>query len=221
MDGLAESLRTAEERHHLSARLIACFVRDRDPAEAAALVPQLRPWHDLVIGVGLDSAEVGFPPELFERAYALAADDGLHRVAHAGEEGPPAYVRGALDALGVERVDHGIRSLEDPALVARLREEQIALTVCPLSNVALRAVPDLSAHPLRRMLSAGLLATVNSDDPAYFGGYLHDNTTAVSSALGLGPAERRLLAENSFRASFLPDADKRRHLAAVAAAAAG
>jgi adenosine deaminase len=219
MDGLGEAFRSAEQRHGVTARLIACFVRNRDPEEAEALVPRLRPWHDLVIGVGLDSAEVGFPPELFERAYALAADDGLHRVAHGGEEGPPAYVRGALDALGVERVDHGIRSLEDPSLVARLREEQIPLTVCPLSNVALRAVPDLAAHPLRSMLDAGLLVNVNSDDPAYFGGYLHDNTAAVSRALGLSGAQRRVLAENSFRASFLPDADKERHLAAVAEAA--
>jgi adenosine deaminase len=219
LDGLAEAFAGAEERHGLSARLIVSFLRDRDPAEAEALVPRLRPWHGLVIGVGLDSAEVGHPPEPFARAYASAADDGLHRVAHAGEEGPPAYVRGALDALGVERVDHGIRSLADPALVARLREEQVPLTVCPLSNVALRAVPDLAAHPLRSMLDAGLVATVNSDDPAYFGGYLHDNTAAVSRALGLGAAERKRLAENSFRASFLPDADKARHLAAVAAAA--
>jgi adenosine deaminase len=218
LDGLAEAFGTAEQRHGLSARLIVSFLRDRDPAEAEALVPRLRPWHGLVVGVGLDSAEVGFPPELFRRAYALAADDGLHRVAHAGEEGPPAYVRGALDALGVERVDHGIRSLEDPELVARLREEQVGLTVCPLSNVALRAVPDLRAHPLGAMLDAGLLATVNSDDPAYFGGYLHDNTVAVTAALGLTPAQRRVLAENSFRASFLPDADKARHLAEVAAA---
>jgi len=180
-------------------------------------VPRLRPWRDLVIGVGLDSAEVGFPPELFARAYALAADEGLHRVAHAGEEGPPAYVTGALDSLGVARVDHGIRSLEDPVLVARLREEQVPLTVCPLSNVALRAVPDLAAHPLRRMLDAGLLATVNSDDPAYFGGYLHDNVAAVTHALGLMPEQRRRLAENSFRAAFLPPADRQRHLAALAA----
>ena len=218
LDGLAEAFGTAEQRHGLTARLIVSFLRDRDPAEAEALVPRLRPWHGLVIGVGLDSAEVGHPPELFERAYALAADDGLRRVAHAGEEGPPAYVRGALDVLGVERVDHGIRSLEDAALVARLREEQVPLTVCPLSNVALRAVPDLASHPLRAMLDAGLLAAVNSDDPAFFGGYLHDNTAAVSRALGLDAAARRVLAENSFRASFLPEEDKARHLAAVAAA---
>jgi adenosine deaminase len=218
LEGLAEAFATAEERHGLTARLIVCFLRDRDPAEAEALVPQLRPWHGLVVGVGLDSAEVGFPPELFARAYSLAAEDGLHRVAHAGEEGPPAYVWGALDVLGVERVDHGIRSVEDPALVARLREEQIGLTVCPLSNVALRTVPDLAAHPLRRMLDAGLLATVNSDDPAYFGGYLHDNTAAVTAALGLDASHRRVLAENSFRASFLPEDDVARHLAGIAAA---
>jgi adenosine deaminase len=218
MEGLGEAFRGAEATHGLSARIIACFLRDRNPAEAEDLLPRLLPYRDLVIGVGLDSAEVGYPPELFERVFARAADEGLHRVAHAGEEGPPAYVWSALDRLGVERVDHGIRSVEDPSLVARLREEQIPLTVCPLSNVALRAVPDLAAHPLRRMLEVGLVATVNSDDPAYFGGYLHDNVTSVTRALGLTPAHRRLLAENSFRASFLPDADKQRHLADVATA---
>jgi adenosine deaminase len=218
MEGLREAFSGAEERHGLTARIVACFLRDRDPAEAEALVPQLLPYRDLVIGVGLDSAEVGRPPELFERAYAMAADAGLHRVAHAGEEGPPAYVWSALDRLGAERIDHGIRSLEDPSLVARLREEQVPLTVCPLSNVALRCVDRLADHPLRRMLDAGLLVTVNSDDPAYFGGYLHDNVTAVSGALGLTAEQRRRLAENSFRASFLPEAEKARHLAAVAAA---
>jgi adenosine deaminase len=221
MEGLGEAFATAEERHGVTARLIACFLRDRDPAEAEALVPRLRPYGDLVVGVGLDSAEVGRPPELFERAFAMAADAGLHRVAHAGEEGPPEYVWSALDRLGAERIDHGIRSLEDPALLARLRDGQVPLTVCPLSNVALRCVDDLSGHPLRRMLDAGLVATVNSDDPAYFGGYLHDNVAAVSAALGLSDGERRTLAENSFRASFLPEADKRRHLAAVAARATG
>ncbi|MCU1613841.1 MAG: add [Frankiales bacterium] len=220
-EGLAAAFVGAEERHGISVRLIACFLRDRDPAEAEALLPRLLPYRDLVIGVGLDSAEVGRPPELFEQVFARAADEGLHRVAHAGEEGPPEYVRSALDRLGVERVDHGIRSLEDPSLTARLREEQIALTVCPLSNVALRAVPELGAHPLRRMLDAGLLATVNSDDPAYFGGYLHDNMTAVTRALGLTREERLRLAANSFRASFLPEADKQRHLAALEAVQAG
>jgi adenosine deaminase len=218
MEGLGEAFRTAEQRHGMTARVIACFLRDRDPAEAEALVPRLLPYRDLVVGVGLDSAEVGRPPELFERAFALAADAGLHRVAHAGEEGPPAYVWSALDRLGVERIDHGIRSLEDPSLVARLRDEQVPLTVCPLSNVALRCVDRLEEHPLRRMLDAGLVATVNSDDPAYFGGYLHDNVAAVTRALDLTVEHRRRLAENSFRASFLAEPDKQRHLAAVAAA---
>src|SRR3954452_22012214 len=217
MEGIGAAFATAEERHGVTARLIACFLRDRDPAEAEALLPRLLPYRDLVIGVGLDSAEVGRPPELFERVFAMAADEGLHRVAHAGEEGPPAYVTAALDRLGVERIDHGIRSLEDRSLVARLREEQVPLTVCPLSNVSLRCVQRLADHPLGRMLDAGLVATVNSDDPAYFGGYLHDNVAAVTHALGLTPEQRRRLAENSFRAAFLPPADRQRHLAALAA----
>jgi adenosine deaminase len=220
MEGLGEAFACAPERHGVTARLIACFLRDRDPAEAEDLVPRLAPYRELVIGVGLDSAEVGHPPELFQRAFALAADQGLHRVAHAGEEGPPAYVWSALDSLGVERVDHGNRSLEDPTLVARLREERVPLTVCPLSNLALRGISRLTDHPLVRMLDAGLVATVNSDDPAYFGGYLHDNVVAVTRALGLTAAQRRQLAENSFRASFLPDADKARYLAELAAAVA-
>jgi adenosine deaminase len=218
MEGLGEAFAAVEERHGMTARVIACFLRDRDPAEAEALVPRLMPYRELIVGVGLDSAEVGRPPELFERAFALAADEGLHRVAHAGEEGPPEYVWSALDRLGVERIDHGIRSLEEASLVARLREQQVPLTVCPLSNVALRCVERLENHPLRRMLDADLVATVNSDDPAYFGGYLHDNVAAVTRALGLTAEHRRRLAENSFRASFLPDPDKQRHLAAVAAA---
>jgi adenosine deaminase len=218
MEGLGEAFAAVEERHGMTARVIACFLRDRDPAEAEALVPRLLTYRELIVGVGLDSAEVGRPPELFERAFALAADEGLHRVAHAGEEGPPEYVWSALDRLGVERIDHGIRSLEEASLVARLREQQVPLTVCPLSNVALRCVERLENHPLRRMLDADLVATVNSDDPAYFGGYLHDNVAAVTPALGLTAGHRRRLAENSFRASFLPEPDKQRHLAAVAAA---
>ncbi|MGZ4657134.1 MAG: adenosine deaminase [Blastococcus sp.] len=218
MEGLGDAFGRAEETHGLSASIIACFLRDRGPEEAEELLPRLLPYRDLVIGVGLDSAEVGWPPELFGRVYARAAEEGLHRVAHAGEEGPPAYVWSALDELGVERIDHGIRSLEDPALVTRLRDEHVPLTVCPLSNVALRCVDRIEDHPLRRMLDAGLVATVNSDDPAYFGGYLHDNVTAVTRGLGLTAQRRRLLAENSFRASFLPDAEKERHLAAVATA---
>jgi adenosine deaminase len=218
LEGLGEAFATAPDRHGLTAALIPCFLRDRDPAEAEELLPRLLRYRPLVIGIGLDSAERGRPPELFERVFARAADEGLHRVAHAGEEGPAAYVTSALDRLRVERVDHGIRSLEDPSVVARLRAEQIPLTVCPLSNVALRCVDRLADHPLRAMLDAGLAATVNSDDPAYFGGYVHDNVAAVTRALGLTAEARRRLAENSFRASFLPRAEQERHLAAVAAA---
>jgi adenosine deaminase len=208
MEGLGEAFARAPERHGVTARLIACFLRDRDSAEAEDLVPRLSRYRELVIGVGLDSAEVGYPPELFERAFALAADQGLHRVAHAGEEGPPAYVWSALDRLGVERVDHGNRSLEDPSLVARLREEQVPLTVCPLSNLALRGIDRLEEHPLVRMLDSGLVATINSDDPAYFGGYVGDNYTAVARELGLTRDEVVTLARNSFTASFLPDERK-------------
>jgi adenosine deaminase len=158
--------------------------------------------------VGLDSAEVGHPPGLFRPVYQLAAAEGLRLVAHAGEEGGPDYVRGALDELRVERVDHGVRSMEDPELVARLRDERVALTVCPLSNVALRVVPALGEHMLPAMLDAGLLTTVNSDDPAYFGGYVDDNLAAVRTAFGYGDAELAALARNSFEACFAPAADK-------------
>ena len=164
------------------------------------------PFRDSFIGVGLDSAEVGHPPRLFRTAYEIAAAEGLHRVAHAGEEGGPDYVAEALDVLGVERIDHGIRALEDPALVDRLREERIPLTVCPLSNVALRAVDRIEDHPLRTMLELGLVATLNSDDPAYFGGGIDANVAAVRAFLGLTDAELAVLAANSFEAAFVGDA---------------
>src|SRR5215217_276914 len=161
----------------ISADLIVCVLRDLGGDAAEELLRQALPFREHFIGVGLDSAEVGWPPRLFRRAYEIAAAEGLHRVAHAGEEGGPEYVREALDVLGVERIDHGNRALEDPDLVARLRDEQVPLTVCPLSNVALKGVRRLEEHPLPLMLELGLLATVNSDDPAYFGGYVDDNLT--------------------------------------------
>ena len=216
MEGLGEAFARAPERHGVSARLIACFLRDRDPVEAEDLVPRLAPYRDLVIGVGLDSAEVGHPPELFERVYAMAADEGLHRVAHAGEEGGPDYVWEALDLLKAERVDHGNRALEDPALVRRLRDERIPLTVCPLSNVALRTAPsDLAQHPLPAMMEHGLLASVNSDDPAYFGGYVDDNYRAIEAALSLSAAQLATLARNSFVSTFATDAEKASWIAEV------
>ncbi|MGW0478735.1 adenosine deaminase [Nonomuraea sp. NPDC003214] len=185
-----------------SASLILCFLRDQGPEEAERVLRAALPFRDQFIGVGLDSAEVGHPPSLFRRVFELAAAEGLHRVAHAGEEGGPDYVWEALDILRVERIDHGIRAMEDPELVARLRDERIPLTVCPLSNVRLRAVPSLRDHILPAMLDEGLVVTVNSDDPAYFGGYVEDNYRALRDELGLTEAQLDRIARDSFAASF-------------------
>jgi adenosine deaminase len=193
----------------LSTDLIMCFLRDQGADAAMHMLDLAMPYRDMFIGVGLDSAEVGYPPALFADVYARAASEGLHRVAHAGEEGGPDYVREALDVLKVERIDHGNRALEDPELVARLRDEQIPLTVCPLSNLALNTAPaDLSQHPLRRMLDEGLNVSINSDDPAYFGGYIDDNYRAIESALSLTTTELTTLATNSFNSAFITDAAK-------------
>jgi len=213
--GLTAALADGARDHAISADLIPCFLRDLGADAADAVLRACLPFRDQFIGVGLDSAEVGYPPALFTEVYKLAAAEGLRLVAHAGEEGGPDYVREALDLLGVERVDHGVRSMEDPGLVARLRDEQIALTVCPLSNVALRVVAALGDHMLPSMLDAGLLATVNSDDPAYFGGYVDDNLAAVGHAFGYDDARMATLARNSFDACFAPEADKQRWKAEV------
>jgi len=207
--GLTAALADGARDHGISADLILCFLRDLGADAADAVLRACLPFRDRFIGVGLDSAEVGHPPGRFRPVYQLAAAAGLRLVAHAGEEGGPEYVREALDELGVARIDHGVRSMEDPELVARLRDERIALTVCPLSNVALRVVPGLGDHVLPGMLEAGLLATVNSDDPAYFGGYVDDNLDAVRAAFGYGDAELAALARNSFEACFAAAADKR------------
>ncbi|MFH8615549.1 adenosine deaminase [Streptomyces sp. NPDC017979] len=208
--GLARALDAAEERHGVSTRLIMCFLRDRPAAEAMETLEAARPHLDRITAVGLDSAEVGHPPSKFREVYEAAAALGLRKVAHAGEEGPAAYVAEALDVLGVERVDHGLRCMEDAELVARLARERVPLTLCPLSNVRLRAIDTLEAHPLPRMMDAGLLCTVNSDDPAYFGGYVGDTFHAVHEALGLDPERLRELARNSFVAAFLDDDEERR-----------
>ena len=218
IDGLSRACAQAAKAYGIDASLILCFLRHLSEDAALATLEEALPHRGKFIGVGLDSGERGNPPQKFARVFARAGEIGLHRVAHAGEEGPPAYVAAALDVLHAERIDHGVRCLEDPALVARLARDRIPLTVCPLSNVALRGVDRLADHPLKTMLDAGLAVTVNSDDPAYFGGYLHDNVAAVTDALGLTPEERRRLAENSWRASFLPPAERDRHLAAVASA---
>jgi adenosine deaminase len=208
INGLSSAFREADG---ISADLVLCFLRDLGPAAAEEILRAALPFREHFIGVGLDSTEVGYPPSLFTEVYAMAAAEGLHLVAHAGEEGGPDYVREALDLLHVERVDHGIRAMEDPELVARLRAERIPLTVCPLSNVYLRAVGSIDEHPLATMLDEGLVATVNSDDPAYFGGYVDANY----AALGMDPERLALLARNSFDACFVPDADKARWKAEV------
>ncbi|KRD24585.1 MULTISPECIES: adenosine deaminase [unclassified Streptomyces] len=210
VEGLWRALGRSEAAHGISTRLILCFLRDESAESALATLDAAKPHLDRIIGVGLDSAEVGHPPVKFREVYEAAAALGLRRVAHAGEEGPPEYITQALDVLGVERVDHGLRCMEDPALVERLVRERIPLTLCPLSNVRLRTVDVLAEHPLPAMLDAGLLCTVNSDDPAYFGGYAGDNFDAVRTALGLDEERLRELARNSFLASFLEDDEERR-----------
>ena len=212
LDGLEASLSTSVERFGISTRLIACFLRDRGAQEAMTTWESLAPHAARLHGVGLDSAEVGHPPEAFAEVFAAAREAGLHLVAHAGEEGPPDYIWQAIDVLGVERVDHGIRAVEDRALLDRLARDRMPLTVCPLSNVRLRCVPELGRHRLPDMLDAGLLVTINSDDPAYFGGYVDDNFQALQRELGLGDDVLRELAANSFRASFVDEADRDRLL---------
>ncbi|OWQ97952.1 adenosine deaminase [Sphingopyxis witflariensis] len=215
--GITRALDEAETRHGITSKLIMCFLRHLSEADAEATLDEALPYLDRIDGVGLDSSEVGHPPSKFQRVFARARSLGLKIVAHAGEEGPPAYVHEALDLLKVDRIDHGNRSLEDPALTRRLAAEGICLTVCPLSNLKLCVVDDLAAHPLRVMLGAGLVATVNSDDPSYFGGYVNANYQAIADALDLSRAELITLARNSFTGSFLDDEAKARHLAAITA----
>ena len=210
--GITAALRDGEGAFGITSHLIMCFLRDQSAESAMATLEAAIPFRDDIVAVGLDSAEVGNPPSKFQAVFARARALGLRTVAHAGEEGPPAYVWEALDLLAVSRVDHGVRSMEDPALVERLVRERIPLTVCPLSNLRLKVVRDLKDHPLKRMLDAGLVATCNSDDPAYFGGYVGQNFSAIAAALGLSDDEILRLAENSFEASFLDDAVKSRYL---------
>ena len=218
IDGLWQALRDGERELGITSALIMCFLRHLDEADAERTLEQALPWRDRLVGVGLDSSEKGQPPSKFQRVFALARGLDLRAVAHAGEEGPAEYVREALDLLKVERIDHGNRALDDPALVARLVREQMPLTVCPLSNLRLQVVTDMTQHPLRRMLQAGLMATVNSDDPAYFGGYLNENFAAAQQALGLTKAEIVTLVGNGFRAAFCDERIKQRHLVALEAA---
>ena len=202
-DGLLAGMAEAERTLGITSKLILSYLRHLSEEDAFTTLRQAEPYLDRIVGVGLDSSELGHPPSKFARVFQASRERGLRLVAHAGEEGPPEYVWEALDGLHVDRIDHGNRSLEDEALVARLVRDGMTLTVCPLSNLKLCVVPDLKAHPLKRMLALGLKATVNSDDPAYFGGYLAQNWIAVASALDLTRAELATLARNSFTGSFL------------------
>jgi adenosine deaminase len=215
IEGLLAGMAEAERTLGVTSSLILCFLRHLDEDAAFTTLRAAEPYLDRILGVGLDSSEVGHPPSKFARVFAAAGERGLKRVAHAGEEGPPGYVREALDLLHVDRIDHGNRALEDPALVARLVGEGMTLTVCPLSNLKLCVVDDLKAHPLKQMLDLGLKATINSDDPAYFGGYLGRNWTEIAQALSLSRAELVTLAKNSFTGSFLPPDVVRAHLAGI------
>ena len=210
LGGVDVALRRAEADHGVSAGLIVTFLRHLPAADAERAYDQALATGVELLGIGLCSSEVGFPAAPFAPLWERARADGLHTVAHAGEEGDASYVWEALRELKVERVDHGIRAMEDPALVAHLREHRIPLTACPLSNVRLKAVPKLAAHPLPAMLDAGLLVTVNSDDPAYFGGYLDDNLDAVCAEFALSEDQLATLAANSIEASFLPPEEKER-----------
>ena len=209
MRGLDRAARRAEAELGLSVRLILCFLRHLSEEAALATLEAALPYRDKFIGVGLDSSEMGHPPEKFERVFARARAQGLRLVAHAGEEGPPAYIWSALDTLHVERIDHGVRCVEDPALVARLARERVPLTVCPLSNVKLRVFDDLGAHNIPALLADGLCVTVNSDDPAYFGGYLNDNFVQLFESLPqLTARDAYAMLRNSLEGSFVDEEDK-------------
>ena len=210
LDGIWRSLRDGERDFGITSRLIMCFLRHLDEGDAFRTLDRAMAHRDRIAGVGLDSSEVGHPPGKFQRVFEKARDAGFVAVAHAGEEGPPAYVRDALDLLCVTRIDHGNRALEAPDLIERLATERIPLTVCPLSNLKLRVVKDLRDHPLRRMLDAGLVATINSDDPAYFGGYVLDNYRAVRDALDLTTDDIVTLARNSISASLADERQRAR-----------
>ncbi len=214
-EGLHTACAEAEQRHGISVRLILCFLRDRPVEEAELTLEQARPFFDRIAGVGLDSAERGNPPGPFARVFEKARAEGLRAVAHAGEEGPAAYIEESLDLLKAERIDHGVRALEDPALVRRLAEEAVPLTVCPLSNLRLCVVGSMAEHPLPRLMAEGLTVTINSDDPAYFGGYVNANYAAVAETFGLDRETLCDLAANSFRAAFLPEAAKEALVAEV------
>jgi adenosine deaminase len=212
--GLTRAQADAEKTLGLTSRMIMCILRHLDEADAERTLDEALRHKDSIIGIGLDSSEVGHPPRKFKNVFSRARDEGFLLVAHAGEEGPPEYVWEAIDVLGIDRIDHGNRSLEDTALVKRLATDGLALTVCPLSNLRLCVVKDMKRHPLRRMLDAGLTVTINSDDPAYFGGYMNENFASVGSALDLSAEEVTAVARNGFAKSFMPDTARQAALGA-------
>lgn len=220
INGISRALDDAKNKFDISSNIIMCFLRHLSEDDALKTLEQALPYKDKIIGVGLDSSEVGHPPSKFANVFAKAREAGLLLVAHAGEEGPPEYIYEALDLLKIDRIDHGNRSLEDAALTARLASEKMALTVCPLSNLKLCVVKDMKDHPLKKMLDLGLKATINSDDPSYFGGYMSDNFNAVTEALDLTKENLLQITENSIDASFLSD-DAKEDLKAKVKAYAG
>ncbi len=221
LEGILSALDAADAELGMTSRLILCFLRHLSPEQAMATLEQALPHRDAIVGVGLDSSELGNPPSRFARVFDRAREEGFLTVAHAGEEGPPEYIWEALNELHVRRIDHGVRCLEDDRLVERLRRDRVPLTVCPLSNVKLRVFDRIESHSIARLLDAGLCVTVNSDDPAYFGGYINDNYRAVRDAHEIDRAGLVQLARNSFVGSFLDDAAKSRHLAELDRLASG
>jgi len=208
MNGFTRAIKDAAARWGISAGLILCFLRHLPPSDAISTWQQSEPFRGDLIGVGLDSSEIGNPPELFSEVFALARGAGLRAVAHAGEEGPPSFITGALDHLHAERIDHGVRSEDDPAVVQRLIDERVPLTMCPLSNVKLKVFANLEDHSIKRLLDQGVRVTVNSDDPSYFGGYVLENYVGIADALDLTREDLVSLARNSIEASFLANEDK-------------
>lgn len=215
IEGILSALEAAQDKYGISYKLIMCFLRHLSEEAAFETLKQAEPYMDRIHGVGLDSSELGHPPSKFQNVFAAAREKGLKLVAHAGEEGPPEYVYEALDLLKIDRIDHGNRLLEDEALIARVRGEGLTLTVCPLSNLSLCVVDDLKDHPMKRMLDLGLKATMNSDDPAYFGGYVNQNYRETAEAVGLSANEIITLARNSFTGSFLSEVEKAGHLTEI------
>lgn len=215
INGLYRAFNDAQEQLGISFHIIACFLRHLPEQDALDLYPEILKHQDKILGIGLDSSELGHPPEKYQRVFAQAKKDGFKVVAHAGEEGPAEYVKQAIELLDVDRIDHGNHCLDDDILTAQIAHKNLALTVCPLSNLKLKVVKDLTDHPIKTMLKKGLMATINSDDPAYFGGYINDNFYQLAEAVDLSDDDIFTLVENSFKASFLPDSIKAIHLKAL------